>query len=163
MSNVGTLKVTARGDREIVLSRVFDAPRAQVFDALTKPELLKQWFGPRAWSLVVCDVDLRVGGSYRFVLRNKDGAEMGMGGTYREIARPERLVHTEIFDNWHAGESVVTTTLVEENGKTSFTGVVLYPTPEIRDEVVKSPMEKGVTESYQRLEELLVSSAGRAA
>ena len=97
MKNTGTLQVTTPSDKEIVLTRVFDAPRHLVFDALTKPELLKRWFGPRGWSLVVCDVDLRVGGAWRFVLRGPDGTEMGMSGIYREIARPERIgPHREV-------------------------------------------------------------------
>jgi hypothetical protein len=84
MKNTGTLKVTTPTDREIVLTRVFDAPRHLVFDAFSKPELLKRWFGPHGWSLVVCEVDLKVGGGFRFVLRGPDGQEMGMRGVYRE-------------------------------------------------------------------------------
>src|SRR5712691_7085974 len=99
MKNTGTLKVTTPTDREILLTRVFDAPRSLVFDALTQPELLKRWFGPRGWSLVVCEVDLRVGGSWRFRLRGPDGREMGMSGVYREIVLPERDAHTETFDD----------------------------------------------------------------
>ena len=95
MRNVGTLKVTTPTDREIVLTRVFDAPRRPVFDAFSKPELLKRWFGPRGWSLVVCEVELKVGGGFRFVLRGPDGREMGMRGVYREIVPPERSVHIE--------------------------------------------------------------------
>src|SRR5260370_36564073 len=86
MKNPGTLKVTMPTDREIVLTRVFDAPRHLVFDAFTKPELLKRWFGPRGWSLALCEVDLRVGGTFRYLLRRPDGNEMGMRGVYREIA-----------------------------------------------------------------------------
>src|SRR5205814_9751268 len=100
MTNTGTLKVTTPTDREIVLTRVFDAPRNLVFDAFSKPELLKRWFGPRGWSLVVCEVDLRVGGGFRFVLRGPDGRDMGMRGVYREIVPPERSVHMESFDDY---------------------------------------------------------------
>jgi uncharacterized protein YndB with AHSA1/START domain len=95
MKNTGTLKVTTPTDREIVLTRVFDAPRRLVFDALSKPELLKRWFGPRGWSLVVCEVDFKVGGGFRFVLRGPDGRQMGMRGVYRELAPPERSIHME--------------------------------------------------------------------
>src|ERR1700737_1862387 len=105
MKNTGTLNVTTPSDREIVMTRVFDAPRALVFDAFTQPELLKRWFGPRGWSLVVCEVDYRVGGGFRFVLRGPDGSEMGMRGVYREILRPERSVHAESFDDY-PGESL---------------------------------------------------------
>jgi len=157
MKNTGMLKVTAPTDREIVLTRIFDAPRAMVFDAFTKPELLKRWFGPRGWSLDVCEVDLKVGGKWRFVMRGLDGTSMGMGGVYLEIAPPERLVSTESFDD-HPGESVVTTVLVEERGKTTMTGTLLYQSKEIRDAVIKSGMEHGAGESYDRLAELIASN-----
>ncbi|MEA2600982.1 MAG: hypothetical protein QOF89_1974 [Acidobacteriota bacterium] len=158
MKNTGTLEVTAPTDREIVLTRVFDAPRRLVFDAFTKPELLKRWFGPRGWSLVVCEVDLRVGGTFRFVLRGPDGADMGMRGVYREIVPPERSVHMESFDDY-PGESQVTTVLVEQGGKTTLTATVLYPAQEIRDAVIKSGMEHGAAESYDKLAEYLTTIA----
>ena len=158
MQNTGTLQVTAPSDREVVLTRVFDAPRELVYDALTKPELLKRWFGPRGWSLVVCEVDLRVGGAWRFVLRGPDGSEMGMRGVYRELVRPERTVHTESFDDY-PGESVVTGVLVERDGKTTLTANVLYESKEIRDAVISSGMEHGAAETYDKLAELLPSIA----
>src|SRR5437762_6946579 len=150
MRNTGTLKVTTPTDREIVLTRVFDAPRNLVFEAFSKPELLKRWFGPRGWSLVVCDVDLRVGGGFRFVLRGPDGKEMGMRGVYREIVPPERSVHMESFDDF-PGESQVTAVFVEEGGKTTMTATVLYPSQEIRDAVMKSGMEHGAAECHAKL------------
>lgn len=156
MKNTGTLKVTTPSEREIVLTRVFDAPRRLVFDALTKPELLKRWFGPRGHNLVVCEVDLRVGGTWRFVLRSPDGKDMGMRGVYREIVPPDRSVHTESFDDF-PGEALVTANLVERDGKTTLTGTVLYPSQEIRDAVIKSGMEHGAAEGYDRLAELLAS------
>src|SRR6266496_6848946 len=113
MKNTGTLKVTTPTDREIVLTRVFDAPRRRAFDVFTKPELLKRWFGPRGWSLVVCEVDLKVGGTFRFVLRGPNGRDMGMRGVYREIVPPERAVHTESFDDY-PGESLVTGVWIEQ-------------------------------------------------
>ncbi len=158
MKNTGTLQVTTPTDREVVLTRVFDAPRHLVFDAFTKPELLKRWFGPRGWSLVVCEVDLRVGGGFRFVLRGPDGREMGMRGVYREIDAPERSVHMESFDDY-PGESQVTTVLVEEAGRTTLTATVLYPSKEVRDIVIKSGMEHGAAESYDKLAELLSGAA----
>ncbi len=158
MQDTGTLQVTTPSDREIVLTRVFDAPRELVYDALTKPELLKRWFGPRGWSLVVCEVDLRVGGAWRFVLRGPDGSEMGMHGVYRELVRPERTVHTESFDDY-PGESVVTGVLVERDGKTTLTANVLYESKEIRDAVISSGMEHGAAETYDKLAELLPSIA----
>jgi len=158
----GALQVTTPTEREIVMSRVFDAPRSRVFDALTKPELLKCWcYGPDGWSLVVCEVDLRVGGTYRFVLRGIDGAEMGLGGVYREIKPPEKIVNTELFDeDWTGGETLSTTVLTEEGGKTTLTNTVGYSSREARDAALKSGMTRGVAASYDRLAELLASGEG---
>jgi uncharacterized protein YndB with AHSA1/START domain len=158
MKNTGTLQVRTPTEREIVLTRVFDAPRTLVFDAFTKPELIKRWFGPRGWSLVVCEVDLKVGGTWRFVLRGPDGNDMGMRGVYREIAAPDRSVHTESFDDF-PGESLVTTLLVENRGKTTLTATVRYPSQEVRDAVITSGMEHGAAESYDKLAEYLASIA----
>jgi uncharacterized protein YndB with AHSA1/START domain len=157
MKNTGTLKVTTPTDREIVLTRVFDAPRGMVFDAFTKPDLLKRWFGPRGWSLVVCEVDLKVGGTFRFVMRGPDGRDMGMRGVYREIVAPERSVHTESFDDY-PGESQVTAVFVEQGGKTTLIATVLYSSKEVRDAVIQSGMEHGAAESYDKLAELLASA-----
>jgi uncharacterized protein YndB with AHSA1/START domain len=157
MKNTGSLKVTTPTDREIVLTRVFDAPRHLVWDAFTKPELLKRWFGPRDWSLVVCEVDLKVGGGFRFVLRGPDGRDMGMRGTYREIVPGERSVHTESFDDFPGGDSTVTTVLTEKAGTTTLTATVLYPSREVRDAVIQSGMEHGAAESYDKLAELLAN------
>ncbi len=154
------MKLTTRGDREIVMTRVFDAPRKLVFDAFTKPELVKQWLlGPPGWSMPVCEIDLKVGGKYRYVWRHdKNGNEMGMGGVYREIVRPERIVATEKFDqSWYPGEAVDTTILVEQGGKTTLTQTVLYESTEAREAVLKSGMERGVAASYDRLAELVAS------
>jgi uncharacterized protein YndB with AHSA1/START domain len=156
MQNTGTLKVTIPTDREIVLTRVFDAPRALVFEAFTKPELLRQWFGPRGWSLVVADVDLNVGGTFRFMLRGPDGNDLGMRGIWREIVAPERSVHMESFDDY-PGESQVTTVLSEQQEKTKLTATILYPSKEIRDAVLSSGMEHGAAESYDKLADLLAS------
>jgi uncharacterized protein YndB with AHSA1/START domain len=158
MKDTGKLKVTAQSEREIVMTRDFDAPRRLVFDALTKPELLKRWLGVfGGWELAVCDVDLKVGGAYRYVWRrSSDGSEMGLRGVYREIVPPERLVCTELFDEaWYPGESLITTTLAEQGGRTTFTSTILYESQEARDAVLKSPMERGVAASYSKLAELL--------
>lgn len=140
MNTTETLQITTPSEREIAMTRVFDAPRELVFDAWTKPELLKRWLGVRnGWSLEVCEVDLKVGGAFRFVWRGPDGAEMGMGGVYREIVRPERLVSTERFDDpWYEGEALDTIELVEQDGKTTATTTVLYESHEIRDAVLES-------------------------
>lgn len=158
MKNTGTLKITTPADREIVMTRVFDAPREMVFDAFSKLELLKRWFGPRGWSLVVCEIDFKVGGGFRFVLRGPDGRDMGMRGMYREIAAPERSVHMESFDDY-PGESQVTAVFTEHEAKTTLTATVLYPSKEVRDIVIKSGMEHGAAESYDKLAELLASTA----
>jgi uncharacterized protein YndB with AHSA1/START domain len=155
MKNTGTLKVTVPSAREVTLTRVFDAPRHLVFEAFTKPELLKRWFGPRGWSLAVCEVDLRVGGGFRFPLRGPDGREMGMRGVYREITPPERSVHMESFDDYPGVESEVTTVFTEQGGKTTMNATVLYPSQEVRDAVIQSGMEHGAAESYDKLAELL--------
>ncbi len=164
VKDAGRLQVTTPSEREIAMTRVFNAPRTMVFDAWTKPELLKRWLGVRGgWTFAVCEVDLRVGGTYRFVWRGPSGAEMGMGGVYREIVRPERLVATEKFDDpWYEGEALDTTVLVEQGGKTTLTTTVLYASREVRDAVLKSPMETGVAESYDKLAELLASSMATA-
>jgi uncharacterized protein YndB with AHSA1/START domain len=165
MTNEGNLKVTTRGDREIVMTRAFDAPRKLVFDAFTKPELVKQWLlGPPGWSMPVCEIDLRVGGSYRYVWRKAGAPDMGMGGVYREVVVPERVVATEKFDQaWYPGEAVGTLVLVEQSGKTTVTQTVLYASGEARDAVLKSGMEKGVAASYDRLEEMLARGLEKGA
>ena len=162
MKDTRNLTVEARGDREIVMTRVFDAPRQLVFDAHTKPELVKRWLlGPPGWSMPVCEIDLRVGGKYRYVWRrDKDGKEMGMGGVYHEIVAPERIVHTEKFDeSWYPGEAVDTLVLTEQGGKTTLTQTMLLVSREARDGILKSGMESGVSKSYDRLEALLASPA----
>jgi uncharacterized protein YndB with AHSA1/START domain len=160
----GALEVSTPSDREISLTRVFDAPRTMVFDAHTKPELVKRWLGARAgWTMPVCEIDLRVGGAYRYLWRGPQG-DMGMRGVFREIVRPERIVATEVFDeSWYPGDAIDTTVLVEKGGKTTLTLTVLYNSKEARDGVLKSPMASGVSESYDKLAELLASTPAGAA
>jgi len=131
-----------------------------VFEALTKPELVRQWLlGPPGWTMPVCEIDLRVGGFYRYVWRNQNGEQMGMSGVYREIVPPERIVQTEVFDEpWYPGEAVGTAVLIEERGSTTLTTTVLYASKEARDGVLKSGMESGVAMGYDRLEALLQAS-----
>ncbi|HUD66460.1 MAG TPA: SRPBCC family protein [Candidatus Sulfotelmatobacter sp.] len=165
MKNSGTFNITAHGDREIVVTRVFDAPRRLVFDAYTKPELVKRWLlGPEGWSLPVCEIDLREGGKYRYVWRNDaDGQEMGMGGIYREVVPPDRIVATEKFDEaWYPGEALGTITLTEQDGKTTLRQTILYNSRETRDRVLKSPMQYGMAASYDRLEGFLFSPGHEA-
>ena len=159
----GALEVSTPSDREISLTRVFDAPRTMVFDAHTKPELVRRWLGVRAgWTMPVCEIDLRVGGAYRYLWRGPQG-DMGMRGVFREIVRPERIVATERFDeSWYPGDAIDTTVLVEKGGRTTLTLTVQYESKEARDGVLKSPMATGVAESYARLAELLASTPAGA-
>jgi uncharacterized protein YndB with AHSA1/START domain len=160
MKNTGNLKVTTPSDRKIAMTRIFNAPRRLVFDAVTKPELVKKWLlGPPGWSMPVCVINLKVGGAYRYVWRrDSDGKEMGSRGVFREIVSPGRVVCTEQFDEpWYPGESLITTTLVEQGGITTFTCTILYISQEARDGVLKSGMEQGVAASYDHLAEILAA------
>jgi uncharacterized protein YndB with AHSA1/START domain len=156
---MNALTLEARGEREIVIIRAFDAPRRLVFDAFSKPELVRQWLlGPPGWSMPVCEIDFRVGGRYRYVWRRDNGDEMGVGGVYKEIVPPERIVATERFDqSWYPGEGLGTILLVEQGAKTLMTQSLTYESREARDGVLKSPMESGVAISYDRLEKLVAS------
>ena len=160
MTNTGSLQVTTPSDREIVMTRAFDAPRRLIWEAYTTPDLLKRWLlGPPGWSMSVCDMDLRVGGAYRWAWRSdSDGTEFGLGGVYREITTPERLAATEQFDqSWYPGEALVTLALTEADGRTTLAQTIRYESKEARDVALKSDMEKGVAASYDRLADLLTS------
>ncbi len=146
------LILTMPSDREVVMTRVFAAPRRLVFEALSKPEHMLRWYGPRSCPLVACEMDFRVGGKWKNVLRGPDGREMVMRGVYKEIKAPERLVSTESFDDY-PGQSLNTITLAEENGETTLTCRVLYESKEVRDAVIASGMERGAGETYDRLAE----------
>lgn len=156
-----TLHVTANGDREIVMTRVFQAPRTLVWDAFTKPELLKRWlYGPPDWSMPICQFGQKAGDTYRYVWQSTKGIEMACGGTIREIQPPERIVVTERFDeSWYPGEAIGTIVLTEQNGRTTLTQTLLYESREARDLVLKSGMENGVAMSYDRLAEVLLVNA----
>lgn len=158
-----TLTMATPGDRDIVLTREFDAPRGLVFDAWTKPELLIRWYGARGWNLVSCEVDLRVGGAWRFVSRGPDGLEMGQSGVYQLVQPPERLVFTEVFDDQsYAGECLITHEFAEHQAKTTLTSTIHYATKEGRDIVLGYPMARGVAESFDRLTEILIELNGDA-
>ncbi len=157
-NRVGETTFTIKSDREIVITRVVDAPRKLVFEAMTSPEHVPQWYGPRGWTLPVCEIDLHPGGAWRYVMRGPDGTEMGLGGEYREISPPERLVTTESFDDY-PGESLNTLVLIEADGKTTITATVLYASKEVRDAVIASGMQEGAAETYDRLAEHLRTMA----
>ena len=159
---IGALEITTPTDREIVMTREFDAPRPMVWDALTRPELVRRWLGAlEGWTMTVCDIDLRAGGRYRYVWRNVNGTELGMGGVYREVLHPERIVSTERFDQpWYPGEAVGTAVLTEREGRTTLSTTVQYESKEARDAVIATPMAEGVAVGYDKLEEMLTSEGG---
>ena len=158
-------QVTLPSDREVSVARSFKAPRAMVYRAYTEPALVRRWLlGPPGWSMVVCEIDLKVGGKFRYVWRNADGTEMGMHGVFREIIPPERVVQTESFDfgcDAQSGEAVGTAVLTEQAGRTTLTTTILYPSKEARDATIASGMERGVAAGYDRLAELLASTPAR--
>jgi uncharacterized protein YndB with AHSA1/START domain len=151
------------GKPTIVMRRSFDAPRRLVFEAMTKPEHLARWWGPRGYELVVCDVDLRVGGAYRFVQRTPDGREFAFRGVYREIS-PARTVSTFVFEGMPDHEAVITIELEERDGKTIMTETMVHDSVAARDGHLASGMERGANESMERLEEVLagMGAAGAA-
>ena len=158
MTETTGLKVTTQGDREIVMTRLFNAPRHLVFEAYTKPEFLKRWLlGPPGWEMVVCVAAAKAADRYRYEWRNTDGRQFGMGGVCREFIRPEKIVCTELMDGF-TSEALVTLVLAEQDCKTLLTVTSLCESREVRDAILKSGMESGVTASYNRLEELLVTS-----
>jgi uncharacterized protein YndB with AHSA1/START domain len=158
MTNSESFTVTTPSDREIVLTRVFNAPRKLVFDAWTNPKYLPQWMlGPDGWTMPVCEIDLRPGGSWHFIWRHSSGKEMEMRGAYREVQPPERLVSSE---SWGPGrpETLNTLVLSEHAGVTTATITILYVSKEARDAAIATGMKVGMAMSYDRLESFLLSS-----
>jgi uncharacterized protein YndB with AHSA1/START domain len=163
------LGVVARGDREIVITRVFNAPRRLVFDAWTKPELFARWMGGRGFTVPVCEMDVRPGGAYRYVLRREDdsGQEMTMRGEYQEVVPPQRLVTAEAWEGfvetgWRPEDRTVTTALFVESAdrRTTWTATLLYPTAEVRDAALNmQPAWAGMGEGLDRMEALLAELA----
>lgn len=142
-------------DREVVVTRVVDAPRRVVYNAWTNPKHVQQWMlGPEGWTMPVCEMDLRVGGTWRYVWRKSDGTEMPMSGTYREIAPPDRLVSTESWGpDWP--ETLNTMVLTEVAGQTTITLTISYPTKESRDAALRTGIKTGMDQSYARLDRVL--------
>ena len=155
------LQLSTPGDREISIKRQFEAPRSLVWDCHTKPELVRRWLaGPPGWRMDVCEIDLKVGGKYRYVLRGPNDAEMGFGGAYREIVRPQRVVTAERFDqDWTGGETINTLVLTETGGTTTLVQTMLYSSKEARDGALKTPMADGMEAGYILLEAVLASRA----
>jgi uncharacterized protein YndB with AHSA1/START domain len=153
------VQVTAPSDREITVVRVFDAPRELIWDCHTKPELMKRWlFGPAGWSMPECEVDLRVGGRYRYLWRHTDGREFGSSGEHREIVPHERIVTTERMDGFD-GEAVNTLELAESGGRTTLTISMCFPSKEHRDGALKSGMADGMAQGYDRIDEIAAARA----
>jgi uncharacterized protein YndB with AHSA1/START domain len=154
-SKAGTTMITTPSDREVVMTRVFNAPRRLVWEAWTNPEHVPHWLlGPEGWTMPVCEIDLRPGGGWHFVWRKTDGTEMGMRGAYREVTPPERLVSTESWgENWP--ETLNTLVLSEEAGKTTVTQTILYPSKDARDAALKTGMKDGADQSFDRLDDYL--------
>ena len=159
-NKVGETRFTTPSDREILGTRVVDAPRELVWEAWTNPEHVPNWLlGPDGWTMPVCEIDLRPGGAWHFVWRRSDGTEMEMRGEYREVEPPERLVHTESWGgDWP--ETLNTLILSEEDGKTTMAQTVLYPSKEARDAALATGMKDGASVSFERLDEYLLTMAG---
>jgi uncharacterized protein YndB with AHSA1/START domain len=158
-SQTKPLIVETRSDREILVTRCFNAPRSLVWDCHTKPELVRRWLlGPQGWSMPLCEIDLRVGGKYHYRWRNDaDGREFGFNGIYREIEAPARIVTTERFDGAE-GEALNTLVLTEQNGRTTLSLTMLFATKEARDGALATGMTDGMETSYQRLDQVAASA-----
>ena len=158
------LEITTPSDTEIAMTREFDAPRALVWEMFTRPEHIRQWWGCKHMEVTVCEVDLRVGGSYRFVGRVPGGNECPFTGVYREIVAPVRLVFTEIFDVPEAREhpGLVTTTFTETRGRTTMHSLISYDSKQTRDIVLGSGMEHGAAAGYDQIEVMLAEQARAA-
>ncbi len=156
MSQSRTFTIEARGERETVITRLFDAPPVLVFDAWTKPELVRRWLGPDDFTLETCEIELRVGGKYLYAGRSGRGARVRWGGVYREIVQGARLVMTEqFFEPAFPGEAVVSITFTAEGGGTLMTDITAYPNAQVRDSALQSGMERGVREGFDKMDGLL--------
>jgi uncharacterized protein YndB with AHSA1/START domain len=155
------LQIEPVGEREIVMRRGFRAPRARVFEAWTRPELVARWLGPRSWTMERCEIDLRVGGAWRYLMRGPEGGSMLMEGVFREVVAPERLVTTEAYDGG-PNETLNTVTFAEREGRTTVTCRILFSSQELRDRRLKTNMARGAAEGFDRLEEMLATLQGGA-
>ena len=160
MGSSGTAKVTLPTDTQILITREFDAPKDLVYKAWTTPELIKLWWSGDRGTVTSADVDLRVGGRWRYVMTASNGFEVAFHGEYREIVPNERIVATEVFEGMPNAEEaavVTTNTFTEKNGRTTLTILAHHPSREIRDMVINSGMETGMQEQMDRLEQVAVS------
>jgi uncharacterized protein YndB with AHSA1/START domain len=156
------LTVTTPSEREIVMTRMFNAPRDLVFEAHSSCEHMSNWWGPRRYEVAGCEMDFRPGGSWRIVHKTADGSdEQGFHGEFREIVRPERIVWTFEWEGMPGHVSVETLTLEEQDGTTTVTTRSIYDTVEDRDGMLQSGMEEGAAETYDRLDEYLEALKSR--
>jgi uncharacterized protein YndB with AHSA1/START domain len=170
MDKTGTVdkaQVTLPSDREVKVTRAFKAPRTLVYRAYTEPDLVRRWLlGPPGWSMPVCEMDVRVGGKYRWRWRSeKDGQEFGFTGTFREVQAPSKLVHSEAYDPGSVGggfpgnDAIVTVTFAEDGGMTTMTSVIDFGSKEARDAAMATGMTGGMEQSYQLLDEVLIEQS----
>jgi uncharacterized protein YndB with AHSA1/START domain len=161
-SRFGSAVIEAIGDLETVITRRFDAPAHLVFEAWTTPGLVRRWWGYESQPLVVCEIDLRVGGSWRYVTRDDvTGTEMGWSGEFREVVPCARIVSTEVFDDHPSGQTLNTVTFAERDGVTTLTICVLHSSRANRDAQVASGMERGLQHGLDRLERLTTTPEAR--
>jgi uncharacterized protein YndB with AHSA1/START domain len=149
------LEIDTPSEREVVIRRGFDAPPELVFDAHTLPGLLRRWYGPPGWEMTVCDIDLRPGGSFRYVTRQPGGREIAQFGIFRVVSRPSRLVHSERWEDWDPGEVMVTAAFAPEGAGTLLMLTTLFPTRDVRDQLIALGMTEQTEPAYRKLDGLL--------
>jgi uncharacterized protein YndB with AHSA1/START domain len=149
--------VTLPSDTQILISREFDAPKHLIYKAWTTPELVKRWWSAKRGEVTIADVDLRVGGSWRWVMMTEDGFEVAFHGEYRELVANERIVCTEVFEGMPEGEALNTLTLTEKDGRTTLTILVQHENQEHRDAHINSGMEAGMQDAMSLLEQVAIS------
>jgi uncharacterized protein YndB with AHSA1/START domain len=153
----GTAKVTLPADEQILITREFDAPKHLVYKAFTTPELVKRWWNAKRGEVTIAEIDLRVGGRWRYVMVTEDGFEVAFHGEYREIVPNERIVSTEVYEGYPDEEAVNTATFTEMDGRTTLTILVQHTSKEARDAHIDSGMEAGMQDAFDLLEEVAVS------
>jgi uncharacterized protein YndB with AHSA1/START domain len=158
----GTAVVTLQSDTEVLITRAFNAPKHLVYKAYTTPELVRRWWAGRRGQMTVAEIDLRVGGMYRYVMTSSEGFEVAFHGTYREIVPNERLVHTEVYEAMPEAEAVNTLTFEEADGRTTLTVLVDCGSKDVRDGMMASGMEDGMQEAYDLIEQIAIELAEEA-
>jgi uncharacterized protein YndB with AHSA1/START domain len=154
----GTATVTLPTDEQILITREFDAPKHLVYKAYTTPELVKRWWHAKRGEATIADIDMRVGGKWRYVMVTEGDLEVGFHGEYREIVPNERIVSTEIYEGAPGGEPAVNTvTFTEEDGRTTLTILMQAPSKEVRDAHIDSGMEDGLQDALDLLEQVAIS------